>query len=232
MDARSLVDRLGPAVSHVESWPAAPPASVDELPPLHRELLQAINGFTVQGGALRVFGVGRGDVLDLDWWNDEETWRFAWDDRVDRYVFFAESAWGDQYAYRRGDDGTLEPTVHFLEGTLLRAEVLAASFDEFAENELLRIAAEHYDPLTIDTLARHGPIAPTQHWTFVPSIALGGEESLDNIVRLRGQDAMTMAGDLASALQSSPPGSWPTKVEPWVDDHGRQRLGVEFDREL
>ena len=171
-------------------------------------------------------------MLDLEWWNDEETWRFAWDDRVDPFVFFAESAWGDQYAYRRADGGGLEPTVYFLEGTLLRSEPLTASFEEFAESELLRIADKPYDPLTIDALERHGAVSPTQHWTFVPSIALGGEEDVDNIVRLRGQDAMTMAGDLASALQASTPGSWPTQVEPWVDDRGRQRLTVEFDREL
>lgn len=232
MDAQSLVDRIRPVAEHVKGGQAQPSAIIEALPPLHRQLLQALNGFTVQGGALRVFGVGRGDVLDLDWWNDEETWRFAWDDRVDPFVSFAESAWGDQYAYRRGEDGALESTVYFLEGTLLRSEPLASSFEEFAETELLRIADKHYDPLTIDALDRYGPISPTQHWTFVPSIALGGEEDVANVVQLRGQDAMTMAGDLASALQASPPGSWPTQVEPWVDDRGRQRLRVEFDREL
>ena len=232
MDAAELVDRLRPVAEHVADWPAEPSPIVEELPGLHRELLQALNGFSVQGGALRIFGIRRDDVLDLDWWNDEETWRFAWDDRIDPFVIFAESAWGDQYAFRRGESGELEPAVHFLEGTLLRSEPLAASFDEFAEVELLRIADKPYDPLTIGALDRYGPIGPRQHWTFAPSIALGGEESLDNVVLVRGQDAMTMAGDLASALQSSTPGSWPTNVEPWVDDRDRQRLRVEFDREL
>ena len=77
---------------------------LDRLPELHHRLLEGLNGFTVQAGTLRVFGVGRGDALDLGWWNEPRTWRFAWDDRVDPYVCFAATAWGDQYAYRRGTE--------------------------------------------------------------------------------------------------------------------------------
>jgi hypothetical protein len=121
--------------------------------------------------------------------------------------------------------------VYFLEATLLRAEPLAESFDDFAETELLRVAAKPYDSLTLGALDQHGPIAPSDLWTFAPSIALGGEESLDNVVRLPARDTMTMAGDIASAHRASVPGSWPTQAQPWVDEQGRQRLTVKFDSE-
>jgi len=200
------------------------------LPEFHQQLLTALNGFTLQQGAYRVFGVGRDDPLDLGRWNARATWRFAWDERVDAYLFIGATAWGDQYAFRRKPDGGLEPTVYFLEATLLRAEPMAESFDEFAETELLRLASRPYDPVTVAALDRFGPIDPADQWAFAPSIALGGEESLDNVVRLRAETAMTMAGDIASALHSSIPGSWPIGVQPWLDDHDRQRLRVEFDR--
>jgi hypothetical protein len=206
-------------------------AKIDHrLPLLHRELLAALNGFTVQRGSLRMFGMGREDALDFDWWNDAKTWRFAWDDRVDPYVFFGATAWGDQYAYRLAPDGDFEPTVFFLEATLLRAAPLAGSFGEFAEAELLRVAAAPYDSATIAALKRYGSIAPSEMWTYAPSPALGGEESLDSVVRLPAQVAMTIAGDIASALRASTPGSWPTGVQPWQDDRGRQRMRVQFDR--
>jgi hypothetical protein len=230
LDAGSLVDRLHPVADNVGGRPAND-SEIGVLPRLHVELLRALNGFTLQAGSFRLFGVDRGDALDLERWNETETWRFAWDDRVEPYVFFASTAWGDQYAYRRTPAGALEPTVYFLEATLLRSEPLAESFEGFAETELLRVAAKPYDSLTVGALDRYGPIAPSDLWAFAPSLALGGEESFENVVRLRARDAMTMAGDIASALRASVPGPWPTQVLPWVDDQGRQRLGLTFDSE-
>jgi hypothetical protein len=228
LDAVALIGQLAPLAEDVGL--STNGETHDVLSLLHRELLASLNGFTVQQGTLRMFGTGRGDALDLGWWNDKETWRFAWDDRVDSYVIFGATAWGDQYAYRRSEGGDLDSTVYLLEGTLLRAEPLAESFAEFAETELLRVATKPYDSATIGALDRYGPIKPSDQWTYAPSIALGGEESLDNVVRLPAQVAMTFAGDIASALRSSTPGSWPTGVQPYQDDRGRQRLRVQFDR--
>jgi len=121
-EADDLVGRLAPVAEDVGSPATAKIA--DRLPWLHRELLAALNGFTVQRGSLRMFGIGRQDALDFDWWNDVNTWRFAWDDRVCPYVFFGATAWGDQYAYRLSPNGDLEPTVFFLEATMLRAAPL------------------------------------------------------------------------------------------------------------
>jgi hypothetical protein len=115
------------------------PASI--LPAAHRTLLARRNGFTLYHGAYRLFGIGRDDPLDLAAHNDHETWRFAWDDRVEPFVFIGASAWGDQYAYRRSPDGGVEESVYFLEGTLLTPEVIAPSFDQFLRDELMPIRA-------------------------------------------------------------------------------------------
>ena len=128
----------------------------------------------------------------------------------------------------RGMDGALESAIYFLEATLLRAELLAASFADFAESELLAVAAAPYDAMTIGALDRYGPIGTAEMWALSPSIALGGPESLDNVVSLRSDTAMTFAGDIATALRASLPGSWPTAVEPWMDEEGRRRLKVSF----
>ena len=54
---RALANNVGPArTTAIPSW----------LPPLHQEVLRSLNGFTVQRGSLRMFGIGREDALDLD----------------------------------------------------------------------------------------------------------------------------------------------------------------------
>jgi hypothetical protein len=205
------------------------PTLAGSLPASHLSLLQALNGLTVYRGGFRLFGIGRAEpTLDLESWNASELWRYAWDDRTDSYLMFGETAWGDQYAYRRGASGDLGQEVYFLEGTLLRPQVIAGSFDEFMMNEFLRNARDPYDPLTIESVQRQGPIDLSNHWVYVPSVALGGSESIENVTVMPAVTAMTFAGDLASALRASRPGTSPTKVVPWTDDHGRARLKVEF----
>jgi len=201
----------------------------ESLPAVHLELLHSLNGLSVYNGAFRLLGVGRREpALDLITWNAGETWRFAWDDRIDPYLIFGEKAWGDKYAYRKGASGAVDREVYFLEGTLLRPEVLAGSFEEFMVSEFLRNARDPYDGLTIEVVQRRGPIDPGKHWMYAPSIALGGIESIDNVIEMPAVTAMTFAGDVASALRASRPGTSPAEVTPWTDDLGRSRLKVAF----
>jgi len=202
----------------------------EALPPDHRELLRRLNGLTVYHGAFRLFGIDRDKaVLDLDAWNARETWRFAWDDRTDPYLIFGETAWGDQYAYRWEEPRTIGQEIIFLEGTLLRPQVIAGSFQEFMMNEFLRNADNPYDELTVETVRRCGPISVEKHWVYTPSVALGGVESIDNVMEMPAITAMTFAGDVASALRSSRPGTFPSAVTPWTDALGRSRLRVGFE---
>ena len=83
----SLADHIGP--------PPGPSAATgtpaERFPEAHRALLGRFNGFTVHHGAFRLFGIGRRDALDLAAWNAYDTWRFAWDDRIDDFVIFGET---------------------------------------------------------------------------------------------------------------------------------------------
>ncbi len=138
-------DDVGP-VAVIGDCP--PQAAVSGFPQLHKDLLERLNGFTVYGGAFRLFGLRSELWADIDTWNRPETWRFAWDDRVSDFLMFGETAWGDQYAYRRSESGRLGEEVYFLEATMLRNEIIANSFDEFLSNELARNSADPYDDHT------------------------------------------------------------------------------------
>lgn len=226
---RATLERAG-AVFHASTGNAS---RADEeirelLPDVHRRLVAGTSGISVYHGAFRLFGESSSaESTGLGDWNEVENWRFAWADRLDGFVLFGESAWGDQYAYRQEGD-ELEPDVYFLEAISLEAEPIAATFDQFVAEEFLPNAWEPYDVMTVAAVNRLGPIRFDQHWTYAPSLALGGAEDLANVVVLPAATAMRIAGDIAVGLRDD---RNPSSLVPWVDARGRQRLRLEHDDE-
>jgi hypothetical protein len=221
---RRLAGDIGPALD--EAALRASPAAA--FPAAHQELLRRLNGLTVSGGAHRLLGVRAEPHLDLAHWNEPDTWRFAWDGRVAPFVVFGETAWGEQYAYRRPGPGPeLAPEVYLLESVLLGAELMAGSFEEFLAAHFSQDAVQPNDPYTVAALARLGPVPADRHWVFAPPLALGGPDTIDNVIQMRAVTAMVFAGDLALALEAHG-GAPPTAVVPWVDDQGRDRLRVDY----
>lgn len=226
-----MIEQLAPLVADV--GPPLAPGALDtgylaQLPESHRQMLVEYNGFSVFHGTYRMFGVRRDDELDLVRWNDLETWRFAWSGRVGPFLCIGESAWGDQYAYKFSSDGDLKPGVYFLQATFLKPELIAASFDEFFEAELLRVAVRPYDSVMLEAVERFGQIDAQQHWVFSPPRALGGPADLDNVVLMTSSIAMTFSGDVVTDLMAASENARPTGMEPWVDDAGRARVRVQF----
>jgi len=215
-----LSNEFGPKLTDDESWSI--------LPDPHRALLQRANGFTSYHGAFRLFGIREGSLSLADW-NAEDAWRFAWGERAAEYLFIGETAFGDQYAYRRRPTGELAgPEIYFLQATLLSPQLIAESFSAFVSAELLRNAEKPYDHMIVDMIARDGEVASGMNWTYAPSIALGGAESLDNVVTLPSPTAMTYEGDIVTALYRDPLDRIPHGVSQWTDDLGRARLHLEY----
>lgn len=93
---------------------------------------------------------------------------------------------GNQCAYRTTQSGASLPR-YFLEAATLRGEVIAASLEEYFAAELLRNSVRPYDTHTVDAF---GPIPFQNHWVHSPSIAFGGEESIDTVGQLPAATAM------------------------------------------
>jgi len=81
----------------------------------HRALLEQSNGIEAFAGYIRLFGVQTTESIDAVVWNDPDCWKFAWGDRCSGYWCFAETAWGDQYAYREGDAGVFRLDAYRME---------------------------------------------------------------------------------------------------------------------
>ncbi|MEV4352143.1 SMI1/KNR4 family protein [Actinoplanes sp. NPDC049596] len=215
----------------VESNALSDPA-LAVLPSDYRETLQRLNGFSVHGGANRLFGIRPDAYMDIRAWNQESRWRFAWDRRVGPYLVIGETFFGDLYALKHADpsDGYL-PEIYLLEANFLEPEVIADTFTEFLEEELLRIAVEPYDDIDIAAVEKFGSVDPSRNLVYSPSIALGGPEDVQNLMAMDAFTAMVIAGDIAQAIESAPEDAVLTGVVPWVDESGRSRIRVEFREE-
>jgi hypothetical protein len=198
-------DRLSALLTRglVRTRPAADMLSPDSLlgdgavlPLDHARLLSLTNGLDAYGGYFRLFGLGPWSVRDMRRWNAGHGWRSAWDGRADGWWFFGETAWGDQYAYARGDDPfAADTTVYRLDACRLEPEAVAEDFGEFLAGELARSAMAPRDDATVAARERFGDIDPNQQLAYVPSLLLGGDDDLANVVTLGSREAMAAAGE-------------------------------------
>jgi hypothetical protein len=201
----SIDDRLSALLSRglVRTRPAADMLSPDSLlgdggsvlPLDHARVLSLTNGLDAYGGYFRLFGLGPWSVRDMRRWNGARGWRTAWGGRADGWWFFGETAWGDQYAYARGDDPfAADTTVYRLDACRLEPEAVAEDFAEFLAGELARNAAAPRDEATVAARERFGEIDPNQQLAYVPSLLAGGDDDLANVVTLGAREAMSAAG--------------------------------------
>ena len=198
------------------------------LPASHVSLLSEANGLIGYEGYFRLFGIGKttSGLTDIETWNEEATWRFAWPSRLGDFLCFGETAWGDQYAYKLAELGDAAPTVYFLEHVTMGAERIAQGFETFVEAEFLRNCENPYDLMLVRVHQRLGALRCDEHVVCVPSILISDDENPDRVVRMPAVKSMIVNGDLARQLSDE---NRPIKaVEPYADDLGRMRLRVVF----
>src|SRR5690606_7136163 len=142
--------------------------------------------------------------------------------RCSPYWCFAETAWGDQYAYaleqlKNGGDGP----VYFLDALSMTPQVVAASFAEFWEQEFVRSAKEPDDSMLPQARQKLGPLELMSHAIYVPSILLGGTNDVAHVQKMNARAAMICNGDIATQLDAGSVTATVKAVEPYADEHGR-----------
>lgn len=199
-------------------------ASSPRLPIDHRAALNESNGAEIYGGYLRLFGVGPNANVDIRVWNDPKCWKFAWESRCTDYLCFAETAWGDQYAYNIPALIDREFQVYFLDCLSMTPTPVASNFSEFFEKEFIRSAKDPYDAMTRDARRLLGDMEIGEHLIYVPSPLLGGAEEISNVQKIDARSAMICNGDIASQLDAGPADGNVKTVTPYEDGEGRMRL--------
>jgi hypothetical protein len=222
-----LLRRERDAVLHPGASPAAlaglPARLGRPLPAAHLELLAASNGIEVAGGFLRVFGFERERDADLLEWNRPELWKFAWPAAVADHLCFAQSGWGDQYAYPPGRDEVVR-----IDSQDARVEPFCASFAEFLEGEVLRCARRHYDPFVAPARARLGDLTTDALVAYAPPLLVGGEPSVERLTRMKARAVMVVNGDLIREYDGAPEGARLLGFTPYRDDEGRARMRLRW----
>ncbi|MBL8679683.1 MAG: SMI1/KNR4 family protein [Myxococcales bacterium] len=137
---------------------------------LHDRVLRWHNGFYVFGGLLHVLGsCGTPPNHSILAWNDAGGWRRSFGPLTEGCVFFAQTAFGDQFAYRGGKIVRLRA----LEG---RTDAMAASLDEWLQTVILDPDFA-LDKRLFDACVKvHGPLPHGGHFAptmpYDPSLAL------------------------------------------------------------
>ena len=172
----------------------------------HRRLLELANGAYLHGHALHLLGACEAPAWhSLRSWNAPSTWRHAYGDRTDGLTFFAEDAFGDQFAYR----GTAAEVVVF-EAETGRVTPCAPHFVAWLEEMVERPRAL----LPIDVMEQQR--ARQQHhqlgthlFSWPPLAAVESRDGV-SVGHVDAVEAMRFRGQLALRLAALPAG---TQVE-------------------
>lgn len=216
------IDRLLAKIDPMFKPPAFDQAALPEglkLSRAHRKLLEKRNGGYFYGGALHVFGACREPAFHgLVPWNDPGLWRAPYGDDLAGLVFFAEDAFGDQFA--------LDEKGHVLR---LRAEQgvveeLADDFDQWvlmavgAPDELLSREIFTQWVRTNGRLPYGSQLQAYPPFMFVEDPADASLEAVDAVENMEFHSA------ISQAIASIPPGAR-MKVE--FTEDGLQILPAE-----
>jgi hypothetical protein len=173
----------------------------------HRRLLELANGAYLYGHALHLFGACESPPWHgLRSWNAPAAWRDAYGGAADGLVFFAEDAFGDQFAYSgRGGE------VVCFEAELGRVVPVAPSFVAWLE----QVVAHAPALLPVDVVAERPPLPPgTQLFAYPPLCTAESHESVE-VGHVDAVEAMRFRGQLAAQIRGLPEG---TRVEIKIED--------------
>lgn len=226
-DGRPQAD-FGPHFSADRAAPAATPDEIarcqvrlgSTLPEaLHRFLTTRCNGGTFAGGLLHVLGAARPlRHDDLGTWNQPRDWKSAYPGfELERYVFFADDIFGNQFGYLPGEP---DPAVCRFDIQLGEWTEVSPSLARFLEQQ---VSEEGAWLLGSDFLHSYrdlgGAMESGQHLGLVIPALLGGTMEPENLRPVEPSTNLYVAGQVVTRIKPLPPG---TEVRGFrVDDASR-----------
>jgi hypothetical protein len=208
-------------------------ASGVHLPPELVRWLTCSNGAELFDGYVRIFGVGQNASIDSVVWNDINCWKFAWGTSTLPYWCFAETAWGDQFAFELTDlSSNSNPTVFMLHWATMSLYDYVCPLNRFLEDRL--ILQTNLDWFDRQTRNKFPFVEVDMHLTFTPPLSMlphGDEWDVAYVSKLNARATMICNGDIAMQEKLWPPGATPAGLETYEDDQGRTRLKILWKTE-
>jgi hypothetical protein len=200
---------------------------IQNIPKLHRQILERYNGFSLYYGYFKLFGIGgkRRDMID---WNNPDKWKYAWHGiDLDKYLCFAEDLWGFQWAYSIPElyDAKITPRIYWLQAFTMISEPFFESFEEFMQRLVYRWASETMGDDIISVYKKNGPLSWSEQIAYIPSLLLGTHH--EDFKHTKPMDAvrnMVFNGDLFTQIGNIRVDDPVLGVEVYQDEKGRDRL--------
>ena len=199
MDLDRLLIWMEPWIDATYSAPAFDPNAAEDVLAAsgrsreeHSRLLQRWNGFYALNGALHVLGACNAPPNhSLSAWNEPTGWRAAWGRYTEGLTFFAQGAFGDQFAYRAGKI----VRFHAKNG---RSDVMQATLAEWIEAVLLEPDYTLNQRFFEECVRAHGPLP--HGGLFVPNAGSSFDEpgTPERMHVVPARDAMEMYAVSAS----------------------------------
>lgn len=206
------------------------------FPDSYRSFLSKTNGCEVFHGYFRIFGLDSKRPIDVATWNEQLTWKFAWNGAASDFWCFGETVFGDQYAFANSDlrPGADAPVYQLHHISMTADRSWADSFSLFVEDDLLVNASKPYLPRFNNAYHSLGPVKLENHLLLVPSLLFlpegdHGEQSLFQTAPAKA--AMIINGDLATQWESAPDGSVVRELTTFVDAKGLTRTRIMWEPE-
>lgn len=171
---------------------------------LSRELEKMLyqkNGFYAFESALHVLPSGcQASCIDLESWNQDDSWRKGYGEVVSEYLFFAEDILGEQFALGKKGIYKFDPETAEL-------KLLAASIDEWAARILDDYEYETGYPLAHEWQEQHGLLPAGKRLLPKIPFVLGGGYEVDNLYAADALKGMEFRADIWRQIRDLPDGT-------------------------
>jgi len=165
------------------------------------ELLNQVNGFWAFESALQVFpSHADSSGLDVVSWNSLSGWKAAYDDRVQRCLFFAQDAFGFQFGIE--EDGVFHFNPEISEFTFIAKDV----------GDWWQMILIDYEHLTGHASARewqllNRPVRWEERLFPKCPFFLGGNFDVDNLFPMNGRHGAEFRAEIYSQTKDLPEGT-------------------------
>jgi hypothetical protein len=197
---------IGPSLTQLGAIGQVPSGSFAEssLPDTRlgrevREFLTRFNGLLAYESALWVRS-STDRPRGLDDWNDPTGWRSEYGDMATDLWFFAEDAFGTQFAL-------LEDSIVSFDPETGQQHSVASSLEDWADQILSDPDVVTGYPLAHEWQVRHRPLGLGERLIPRVPFVLGGDFSVDNLFAMRAERGMSLRGNLATQIRDLPDGT-------------------------
>lgn len=167
-------------------------------------LLSERNGFYAFEGALHVFPFVESSSAEgstgLEAWNESDLWRNWYHGLVDGMLFFAEDAFGGQFAIRGDEVVSFDPES----GDVV---TLAISLEGWAKELLSNYRELTGSPIAHSWQTKNGPIPPGKRLMPKIPFVLGGKYDEKNLFPVDAVKGMRYRAELWEQLRDLPDGA-------------------------